>query len=158
MKNGTKLTAMATVILLLTGCNQGKIDQLTHERDDVKAQLQTEQAKTAKLEEQVKQLEAELTEAQTELNTIAHRMPIRVGVRRSEMASGLVFQMKNTSGKPLSVKVTMSNPTFDRKKVYDLVLEPNIVKEIGHLEGWKGAAGDTVLIESEGFNPIKKTL
>jgi len=78
-------------------------------------------------------------------------VPVELTFRKALIGSGAVAQFKNNSGKLLSVEVKFSNPTFHTSKVFDFVLDPGKPLEIGHLEGWTMASGDTVEVSSSGF-------
>jgi hypothetical protein len=85
-------------------------------------------------------------------------MPVEVQERKAIIGDTYVVRIRNDSGKTLPVKVTLTSPTFNVTKSYTAVIAPNSYKEVGHTEGWAGAPGDKVVVESDGFEPMNATL
>jgi septal ring factor EnvC (AmiA/AmiB activator) len=151
-------------------------DQLAAELESTKLQMagvKRELSKTkdelSKANEELKKTQEELASTKDQLSKAkeeiaalepyakkARQMPVSIGRRTASLGTGYVLQIRNTSGKPLSVKLSLSNPTFGKSKEYDLTIDPGMVKEIGHLEGWKGAEGDQIKLESAGYDSIAK--
>ena len=65
-------------------------------------------------------------------------MPISISIRKAFTGDGLVAQFNNHSDRYLSAIVQFQNPTTNQQLKYRLDLNPNEIKEIGHLEGWAG--------------------
>ena len=76
--------------------------------------------------------------------------PFKVDYRKALTGNSYVAQIVNTSDKVQSVKATFHNSTFNRTKVWALIVNAHQNKEIGYLEGWPGSSGDTVALESNG--------
>lgn len=76
--------------------------------------------------------------------------PFNVEYRKALTGSGYVDRIINTSSKVQPVKVTLNNPTFNRTKVYSIVVEPQRFREIGYLEGWTASSGDSITLEWNG--------
>jgi septal ring factor EnvC (AmiA/AmiB activator) len=175
MKTKTLIPLFLAAFTTLPVIAQTK-DQIAAELESTKLQMaavKRELSKTkdelAKANEELKKTQEELAATKEQLSKAkdeilvlapdakrARQMPVLVGRRTANLGSGYVLQIRNTSGKQFPVKVTLSNPTFGKTKEYDLVIEPGMVKEIGHLEGWKGAEGDQIKLESQGYDPIEK--
>ena len=84
------------------------------------------------------------------------RLPVSVTYRKALMGAGYVLQIHNTSGKSLPLKITLTNPTFNKTKTFDVVADASPKPfEIGHLEGWTLTSGDVIEISSEGFEPTQ---
>jgi hypothetical protein len=118
-------------------------------------------AKIAELEEKLKQAKAIIERLASDARR-ARELPINVTQRKAITGSGQVVHIESISSKTLPVKVTLINPTFGKTNVFDLTIDPARItpstKEIGHLEGWAGAPGDLIMLESQGFDPIRKRL
>jgi hypothetical protein len=78
--------------------------------------------------------------------------PFKVDYRKALTGSSYVAQIVNTSDKVQSVKATFHNPTFNRTKVYTLIVNAHQLREIGYLEGWAASSGDTVTLECKGVS------
>jgi hypothetical protein len=86
----------------------------------------------------------------------ASDMPVHIVTRDSSLTNGFVYRFKNDSTKTVSIKITFANPARTTR-VFERTINPLLYQEIGHLEGWPGAAGDTVTIECPGYAPVSKT-
>jgi len=80
-------------------------------------------------------------------------MPVVVGYRPALLGAGLVAQIKNVSGRHLSLLTTLKNPTTGQQKVVRIDVAPGQVQEIGHLEGWTFASGDQITIAHNDYRP-----
>ena len=78
-------------------------------------------------------------------------LPVDVKFRNALLGSGMVLQVQNKSGKPLMVVVSLKNPTTQQEKSFRLDISPNGDKEIGHLEGWVLASGDTIKVSNASY-------
>ncbi|HEX3856787.1 MAG TPA: hypothetical protein VHY30_05770 [Verrucomicrobiae bacterium] len=78
-------------------------------------------------------------------------LPIKVTFRKAVLGSGYVLTITSKADDTLSLKVTLTNPTFAKQKIYDLHIDSKTVKEIGHLQGWSFASGDTAEFYSIGY-------
>lgn len=76
--------------------------------------------------------------------------PFEVKYRKAVTGSGYVDQIINTSDKVQSVKVTLNNPTFNRTKIYSIVVDAHQFREVGYLEGWTASSGDNITLEWSG--------
>ncbi len=84
------------------------------------------------------------------------RLPVAVTYRKAMMGAGYVLQIRNSSGKSLPLKITLTNPTFNKTKTFDVVADASPKPfEIGHLEGWTLTSGDVIQVSSEGFEPMQ---
>lgn len=86
------------------------------------------------------------------------KLPIEISSRASLMGKGEVVRLRNTSTRIIPVEVNLSSESFHTTKTYDMVLNPHIDQEIGHLEGWTFAPGDKVTISSKGFATLNATV
>jgi len=84
-----------------------------------------------------------------------HTLPVTVKERPALVGSTLVAEFFNNSDRALPVKITFHSPTFGRTRIYDVILEPGRVKQIGHTDGWAGAKGDSIKVESAGYIPLE---
>jgi hypothetical protein len=111
-------------------------------------------------------LRAQLSSARAEIAKLlpyakrVREMPVKLSARKALMGSGLVLQVKSFSLTALPAKVTLISPTFGKTNTFDLVIDAAQVtpttKEIGHAEGWAGAPGDWIIVESQGYDPVKE--
>jgi hypothetical protein len=76
--------------------------------------------------------------------------PFEVKYRKALTGSGYVDQIINTSSRVQSVKVTLNDPTFDRTRVYSIVVDAHQFREIGYLQGWMASSGDSITLEWNG--------
>ncbi len=120
------------------------------------------QNKVTEQQTQLNQAQAQLEQAKAEiaqlqpLATKALQMPIFITFRQALAGAGYVLQIHNKSGKKLPLKITVTNPTFNKTKTFNAVANAGPKPlEIGHLEGWTFASGDVIEVVSEGFDPIE---
>ena len=118
--------------------------------------------RVAELQTQLNQAQAQLEQAKTVITQLqplaqkALQLPINLTVRKAMMGAGFVLQIHNQSGKSLPLKITLTNPTFNKTKTFDMVADAAPVpREIGHLEGWTLAPGDIIRVTSEGFESLE---
>ncbi len=118
--------------------------------------------KNTQLQSQLDQTKSELEQAKAEiaqlqpLATKALQMPVSITFRQALAGAGYVLQIHNKSGKNLPLKITVTNPTFNKTKTFNAVANAGPKPlEIGHLEGWTFASGDVIEVVSEGFDPIE---
>ena len=78
--------------------------------------------------------------------------PFKMDSRKALTNGSYVAQIVNTSDKVQSVKATFHSPTFNRTKVWTLIVNAHQIKEIGYLEGWAASSGDTVTLECKGVS------
>jgi hypothetical protein len=97
----------------------------------------------------------QLARLQMQSNELAKPdLPVRVGLRRALLASGLVLTMQNASGSDLPITATFGRPGA-APQTRELVLPANGVKQIGENDGWAFAAGDSVVLSNPNFRPWK---
>jgi hypothetical protein len=73
-------------------------------------------------------------------------MPLKVGYRKAVLGPGLVLLMENRSERHLAVVLTVGNPTTKQIKSFRVDVSPKQTAEVGHLEGWTFASGDSLKI------------
>jgi hypothetical protein len=78
--------------------------------------------------------------------------PFTVDYRKALTSSSYVAQIVNSTDKVQSVKATFYSPTFNRTKVWTLIINAHHFREIGYLEGWAASSGDTVTLECNGVS------
>jgi len=78
-------------------------------------------------------------------------LPIEVKFRNALLGPGMVLQVQNKSGKPLMIVVSLKNPTTQQEKSFRLDISPNDNKEVGHVEGWVLASGDTIKVSNANY-------
>lgn len=78
-------------------------------------------------------------------------LPIEVKFRNALLGPGMVLQVQNKSAKPLMVAISLKNPTTQQEKSFRLDISPNSDKEIGHVEGWVLASGDTIKVSNANY-------
>ena len=81
-------------------------------------------------------------------------MPVLVHYRQALMGAGLVASFRNTSARDLAVLATFTNPTLNQSKTFRLDLAPGQTREIGHLEGWTFASGDTIKLTHNDYKAL----
>ncbi len=82
-------------------------------------------------------------------------MPIEVTYRPAYMGDGLVAQFTNRSNEYLSVIIELHNNSINYEKSYRLDLSPQETKELGHMEGWAFASGDSISLLSSQYRTKK---
>ncbi|MGH8770148.1 MAG: hypothetical protein ACREV2_03065 [Burkholderiales bacterium] len=85
-------------------------------------------------------------------------IPIEVTYRQALLGPGLVVSFKNFSSRNLSVIATLTNPSLNQRASYRVDVSPNGDKELGHLEGWTFASGDTVHLTHHDYKPSETQL
>lgn len=73
-------------------------------------------------------------------------LPVSVTHRESMVGEGYVAQFENQSDKFLTIAVELRNETIGKKRSGHLELRGNHTTEIGWLQGWKFASGDTIAV------------
>ena len=66
--------------------------------------------------------------------------------RKAVTGPGLVVGLKNNSERHLAVLVTAANPTTKEHKTLRVDIAPHQTTEVGHLEGWTFASGDSLKV------------
>jgi len=85
-------------------------------------------------------------------------LPIEVKYRKAMLDSSLVVHFENKSGRNLEVLATFENPTMNQKKSFRISLDPNIPKQVGHLEGWAFHSGDKILLHHAEYSDKMSSL
>ncbi|MEJ0086860.1 MAG: zinc ribbon domain-containing protein [Pseudomonadota bacterium] len=78
-------------------------------------------------------------------------IPVAIHHRAALLGSGQVLQVTNTSDAPLAAAVTLSNPSTQLSKSFQLTLKAKETKEIGHMEGWSLSPGDQIQVFNASF-------
>ena len=78
-------------------------------------------------------------------------MPVEVKYRRAITGPGLVLDVRNKSDRQLTLLATFKNPTLHTEKTFQLTAPPHGDSEVGHLEGWSFASGDTISISHNDY-------
>ena len=119
------------------------------------------QDKNTQLQSQLEQAKSELEQAKTEIAQLqplankALQMPVSITFRQALAGAGYVLQIHNKSDKSLPLKITVTNPTFNKTKTFNAVANANRVPlEIGHLEGWTFSSGDLIEVICVGYDSI----
>lgn len=73
-------------------------------------------------------------------------MPLKVSYRKAVLRPGLVLSMQNQSDRHLAVVLTVANSTTKQERSFRVDVSPKQTAEVGHLEGWTFASGDTLRI------------
>jgi hypothetical protein len=85
-------------------------------------------------------------------------MPVSIAYRKAVMGPGLVVIFKNQTQRSLSLSATFTNPTLHQQQTFRVDLAPMGSREVGHLEGWNFASGDTVKLAHADYKPMLITL
>ncbi len=78
-------------------------------------------------------------------------LPMVVKSRPAIIGARQVIMFENQSNQPLSVAVTLTHPTTNLQKVYQIDTAPRGTKSIGSLEGWIGQSGDTITLANNNY-------
>jgi len=78
-------------------------------------------------------------------------MPVDVKYRSAITGPGLVLAVTNNSDRQLTLLATFDNPTLHQKKTFQVNVAPHRTSEVGHLEGWSFASGDTISISHNDY-------
>jgi hypothetical protein len=85
-------------------------------------------------------------------------LPVEVVYRQAIMGPGLVVGLKNTSDRNLAVLLTVANRTTKEEMSFRVDLPPKGSSELGHMEGWTFASGDSVKIVHADYRPFQGQL
>lgn len=127
------------------------------------AQTQKLQSANSKLSAQLADANSQLDAANQEIAEMkpdverARTLPLVIIRRPALTGSGYVYRFRNLLRKPLALHVILSNPAFAQPTEFHLVIDGGLFKEIGHVQGWSGAAGDTVKVECAGYDAVEKS-
>lgn len=76
-------------------------------------------------------------------------LPVTVETRNALMGPGRVVRISNNSSAMLPLTVEFMRGASHVRT--EIVVNPGTVKEIGHMEGWAVAPGDTLKLASDKF-------
>jgi len=113
------------------------------------ARLRDSESKLAAATEQLKLNEGQLAEVSKP------DLPVSVSFRAALMGSGLVAIFKNNGTKAIEVAAEFTSTATGTKRSANLVLEPNLARQIGHAEGWPFAAGQHIRLTNNQFRPAE---
>jgi hypothetical protein len=116
---------------------------------ETEARLKDAETKLVAATEQLKSNEGQLAEVSKP------DLPVSVSFRAALLGSGLVAIFKNNGAKPIEVAAEFTSTVTGTKRSADLVLEPNLAKQIGHAEGWPFAAGQHIRLTNNQFRPAE---
>jgi hypothetical protein len=86
-------------------------------------------------------------------------LPVSVLTRNALLGPGRVVRLVNRSaGVTLDVIATLTNPTTQEQKKYNVTISPGRFTEIGYHEGWIVHTGDQVSLYSAGYKTGSFTL
>jgi hypothetical protein len=85
-------------------------------------------------------------------------LPVIVTFRNSIGGSSLVAQYRNTSGRHLTVSLSLRNPTLKEYKNVALDIRPYGTTEHGWAEGWKYVSGEVITIIHADYETAKITV
>ena len=100
-----------------------------------------------------RQAENEVREQEQRLQRLPD-MPIQMSYGSTPTGTGMSVSFKNTSHRLLAVAVTIRNPSLNVQESFGFDLPPGETREIGPLEGWTFASGDTVRITHNDYKPL----
>ncbi len=81
-------------------------------------------------------------------------IPVQLFYRKALLADSLVIILNNTSTNPLDVLVSYVHQDSKESKMFRLVLDPNVKKQIGHLEGYSFEQGDIITVASKKYSSM----
>ena len=82
-------------------------------------------------------------------------IPITITFRKSLLNDSLVARFTNTSkDKSLTAVVTFKNSTFNEVKSRKLSVGPGSTVEVGWTKGWKFMSGETITVDSLGYDSL----
>ncbi len=136
------VSASAALLYVQTQKLQSDNGKLTAQLTDVNSQLDA-------ANQEIAQMKPDVERART-LPVVITRLPALMG-------SGYFYSFHNLLRKPLALDVIFTNPAFGQPMEFHLVIDGGMRKNIGHLQGWSGAAGDAVKIQCAGYDPIEKS-
>lgn len=126
-----------------------RADEAAASLETAVSELEATQAKLTETQLQLQDKEAQLAEVSKP------ELPVVVTFKSSLSGAGLVGVFKNTSVSPIEVAAVFSSPATGGKRAANLVIPPNGVKEIGHVEGWPFAAGQHIQLMNNRFRPVE---
>ncbi len=85
-------------------------------------------------------------------------LPIALTYRGAITGPGLVISLKNNSNRSLAVLMTVANATTKQVKTFRLDISPQQTTEVGYLEGWTFASGDSVKVVHAEYKPLLRKL
>lgn len=68
----------------------------------------------------------------------------KISFRKAILSNGKVVTITNTSDATISLIVEIERPSSGQKRMFNFVIDPRRIKEIGELEGWAFVPGDTL--------------
>lgn len=81
-------------------------------------------------------------------------LPVAVTFRKATLGEGHVAQIRNESERALAVRLRHKKAEGEPKEMI-LVLKGGDADELGWMEGWKFAPGDTLLVQESGHKSIR---
>lgn len=107
---------------------------------------------------EVDQLKSQLEYKQTDFQPtsgLKPPMPVVISFRSSLLGKGIVAVLENTSERYLTVVINVRNPTLANLRRFTLELAPKSREDFGHLEGWRFASGDELVLFHNDFNALR---
>jgi hypothetical protein len=81
-------------------------------------------------------------------------LPVDVRFRQALMDKGYVGMFINKSNKPFACKLVLRNSSLNQKTVMLLEIAPKKTTEIGWMEGWSFASGETFEVHCDGYRTM----
>lgn len=144
--------------VLLLGCivacvPKSQADQLVAENTRLQSQVIELQAQVSKLNAELSATKSRLSDAGARLAR-KPEMPVQVRFRRALTGPGFVAIFNTTIKQGFPVVVRFHSTALGTDKSFQLNLDPNSPRELGHLEGAAIYSGDQLTVENNLYEPI----
>jgi hypothetical protein len=134
---------------------QTLVNESSAKSRDAEAQIAAERNEAKRIATQANtQLDALAKEANAKIQAASlPEVPVAVSFRKAMLGSGSVAAIKNTSAQPVAVTITTARPSDNQQRRFQMVIDGQQFKEIGHAEGWSFVRGDVLQVSLANHKP-----
>lgn len=143
------LAALLLFVFISKGAEIKNQEQQLSELQNKYSLLVADTNKKQTLLDEASKRQSQIIDEANKLLTAANQPELTVSLsfRPAMMGNGLVATIRNTSGETIAITADIKRPSSHQSKNFDLVLNGNTIKEIGHMEGWAFVDGDTLTLQ-----------
>lgn len=80
-------------------------------------------------------------------------LPVNVKYRHALLGQGYVLVLRNTSGQSLQLMASLTHPSINDTRRFDVYIAPNGSTGIGRLNGWITQSGDRITLTNSNYQP-----
>jgi len=149
------LGAVALALALVAGFFSYQANQSAGALAAAQARATDAQGSVTRLQQQVRELEQQLTAQKSELDrALTNKLPIDIGFRVGEPGAGLVAHVENSSNRDLVLSVEPRRPTTGEYARLELNVPALGAGELTEKQGWAFRSGDTLTVSAANYKAV----